>query len=534
LGIVPVEDDGSVYFYAPVRKDIFFQALDENVMAIQSMRSATYVQPGEQLTCVGCHEDKWTSPQIAATPKALTRPPSVIRTEVADGAVPFNFHRLVKPVFAKTCIPCHREQEPGKALVDMEYGSLKKYAFCFTAPRSLGGLIAEGSHTIPGHFGARASRMGRALLNPTHQEAVQAGVISEDDFRRVVLWLDCNSAQFGSVHSLKDVYAQLRDEIVFPKIDYQPWNPVGLEIYARDDTPPSPVTGLRITTTCDLSCTINLTWEPATDDESGVGCYAIYRDSQFLGWSVQPSYRDRDVIPGDRFTYHVLAVNRNGVVGPASERLTGAGRGRADAPNIVRWDDSNPRMIVSTSGGGPRGDLHDPLNLINGSGLSGSASETVFDNCLFVGPHGGRQYIKRILRGLNRSSLSGKNESHDTSERNMWQSEKNQIAGAWVQFDLGRTYCLEKMRIWNFNARPENGVQKANILISTDGANWEIHAEGVAFPRADGSDAYRGFEYDFGEAIAALGVRIHVKSNYGGDAVGLAEVQFLHAASEAR
>ena len=59
LGIVPVEEDGSVYCEAPVGKPLYFQLLDERGMAVQSMRSATYVHPGEQLSCLGCHEDKW-------------------------------------------------------------------------------------------------------------------------------------------------------------------------------------------------------------------------------------------------------------------------------------------------------------------------------------------------------------------------------------------------------------------------------------------------------------------------------------------
>ncbi|MCP4454748.1 MAG: hypothetical protein GY809_25085, partial [Planctomycetes bacterium] len=50
LGSVPVESDGSAYFEAPVGKAIYFQALDKNGLAIQSMRSATYVHPGEQMT----------------------------------------------------------------------------------------------------------------------------------------------------------------------------------------------------------------------------------------------------------------------------------------------------------------------------------------------------------------------------------------------------------------------------------------------------------------------------------------------------
>jgi hypothetical protein len=36
---VPVEADGSAYFEAPVGKSIYFQALDAQGMAVQSMRS---------------------------------------------------------------------------------------------------------------------------------------------------------------------------------------------------------------------------------------------------------------------------------------------------------------------------------------------------------------------------------------------------------------------------------------------------------------------------------------------------------------
>ena len=45
LGVVPVEEDGSVYCEAPVGKAIYFQLLDEKGMAVHSMRSATYVHP---------------------------------------------------------------------------------------------------------------------------------------------------------------------------------------------------------------------------------------------------------------------------------------------------------------------------------------------------------------------------------------------------------------------------------------------------------------------------------------------------------
>lgn len=78
IGTVPVEDDGSVYFEAPIEREIFFQAVDSTGMAVQSMLSGTYVHPGEHLSCIGCHEDKWTAAAPGHTPTALKRPPSTI------------------------------------------------------------------------------------------------------------------------------------------------------------------------------------------------------------------------------------------------------------------------------------------------------------------------------------------------------------------------------------------------------------------------------------------------------------------------
>ncbi|MBD3343640.1 MAG: hypothetical protein GF401_01105 [Chitinivibrionales bacterium] len=110
LGTVPVEEDGSVYFEAPVGRAIFFQALNEDGLAVQSMRSCTFVHPGEQLSCSGCHEDKWKAiPPPAQTPRAFQRPPSSITPDV-DGSCPVSFPRLVQPVLDSKCQPCHEKE----------------------------------------------------------------------------------------------------------------------------------------------------------------------------------------------------------------------------------------------------------------------------------------------------------------------------------------------------------------------------------------------------------------------------------------
>ncbi|MDQ1257774.1 MAG: hypothetical protein QG656_2380, partial [Candidatus Hydrogenedentes bacterium] len=111
LGTVPVEADGSVFFEAPAGKLLYFQAIDERGMAIQSMRSGTYVHPGERLTCLGCHEPKHAvSDKPNRVPLAMQRPPSRIAPEV-DGSNPFNYPRLIQPVLDRNCVACHEEKK---------------------------------------------------------------------------------------------------------------------------------------------------------------------------------------------------------------------------------------------------------------------------------------------------------------------------------------------------------------------------------------------------------------------------------------
>jgi len=219
LGTVPVEADGSAYFEAPPGKPIYFQALDKTGMAVQSMRSVTYVHPGETLTCQGCHERKHRPPNSPETiPLALSRPPSKIRPDV-DGSNPFNYPRLVQPVLDRHCVSCHQQRKA----IDLSgqiagnftrsYHSLAaKYGFYFHVSNgSINTGVHGGSRTIAGKFGARAS----ALLKYMGED--HYGVkLPPEDFHRLTLWLDCNSEFLGAY---ENVPAQLAGEIVKPSLE---------------------------------------------------------------------------------------------------------------------------------------------------------------------------------------------------------------------------------------------------------------------------------------------------------------------------
>jgi hypothetical protein len=220
LGTVPVESDGSVYFEAPVGKEIYFQALDEQGLAIQSMRSGTYVHPGEQLSCRGCHEPRREGPRNAITPLALRRAPSPIVPDV-DGSNPFNYVRLVQDVLNRNCVECHVRE---KALdlsgeVVQPYGWTQsysnlaaKYGFYFHVTNgALHSGVHGGARTIPGQFGARA-----AGLLPYLAEGHYGVKLSSEDLHRITLWLDCNSEFYGSY---ENTVAQSQGQLVHPTMD---------------------------------------------------------------------------------------------------------------------------------------------------------------------------------------------------------------------------------------------------------------------------------------------------------------------------
>jgi hypothetical protein len=113
LGTVPVEPDGSAYFEVPALRGLFFVALDENDLAVKRMQSFTTVQPGETLSCVGCHEHRAHAPldSTKADLLALQRPPSRI-APIRDVPEVIDFPRDIQPILDRHCVRCHDYDRP--------------------------------------------------------------------------------------------------------------------------------------------------------------------------------------------------------------------------------------------------------------------------------------------------------------------------------------------------------------------------------------------------------------------------------------
>ncbi len=217
LGVVPVEEDGSAYFEAPYGKQLIFQALDENNMAVQTMRAVAFVHPGEKLVCVGCHEpttESVSNTTESAQPLAFQRQPSKLEPECGP-VEPINYYRLIKPIVEERCIKCHIEKdiEPKS----MEHEDLRPYVYYYSGSMR-GGLTTTGTHggsrARPGRVGASESKLGKILFDENHIDSV-----SDEDRHKFIMWMDANALRLGA---FQDEEAQKRGELVWPLLDVEP------------------------------------------------------------------------------------------------------------------------------------------------------------------------------------------------------------------------------------------------------------------------------------------------------------------------
>jgi cytochrome c553 len=215
LGTVPVEQDGSACFVAPAGVPLYLQTVGADGMAVQTMRSLTYLQPGETTACVGCHEPRNTTP-ANRVPLALRRPPSTLAPG-PEGSLPFSYPRLVQPVWDRHCVACHGATEPAGGMCltgGLPDGSAYSHSYRALARKEWvhwfdsvngGEWIAL---TTPGQFGARASRLS-AFLRSGHGGVV----LPAEDLARVNLWLDVNVPFYGA-YEARHVAAQRESEAI--------------------------------------------------------------------------------------------------------------------------------------------------------------------------------------------------------------------------------------------------------------------------------------------------------------------------------
>jgi hypothetical protein len=195
LGTVPVETDGSAYFRVPSGIPVFFQVLDEKGLAVQTMRTLTYVQPGQTLSCIGCHESRELAPPRRDRPLASLRGPSKIKPG-PPGSWPLRFDRLVQPVLNESCVSCHSPAGDNAKAVALDLTPAKAYQSLLTfADKDLEKLAFEKDVSNIGQCPASNSKLLAVLTSHDSHKEVHLGL---DGFNRLVTWMDTYAQKLGS------------------------------------------------------------------------------------------------------------------------------------------------------------------------------------------------------------------------------------------------------------------------------------------------------------------------------------------------
>ena len=215
VGTVGVDENGSAAFEAPAGVPLQFQALDENGMAVMTMRTFTHLQPGEQAGCVGCHEPRTSTP-------AIQKPPTGVRVlKLQPPAGPrypggLSFVKTVQPVLDRYCIDCHGLRETaGKVnllgTIDAAEANIARAYRQLLASTAYASLTRDGRlvkiaqyqretwYSRPKDYFAHGGTLARLLLKG--HEKIQ---LPPDARQRIIDWLDLNAPLYGTYSWNKD------------------------------------------------------------------------------------------------------------------------------------------------------------------------------------------------------------------------------------------------------------------------------------------------------------------------------------------
>ncbi|MEI8235374.1 MAG: hypothetical protein WCH57_11920 [Verrucomicrobiota bacterium] len=199
LGSVPVDENGSAYFAAPSNVELYFEALDSSGKEISRMGSVTQITTGENVSCIGCHENR-LSPPPPARASAMARlkhPPDHLQPP-PWGAGNVDYVKQVQPVLDKYCARCHSGKAPaGK--IDLS-GDKTRYFNMSYETLCYGGwvdyyYINQGpTGVFPAmQTGSMVSRLTK-LLESKHQEVD----VDPESLRRIYSWIDANVPYYGT------------------------------------------------------------------------------------------------------------------------------------------------------------------------------------------------------------------------------------------------------------------------------------------------------------------------------------------------
>jgi hypothetical protein len=221
LGVVPIEADGSAKFLVPVGKPLLFQVLDEDGLAYQTMRSTTSVMPGEQISCIGCHENKMSAAVLPSSQPLAFSKPAVRLAKTPESGKPYGFVEMVQPILNAKCVSCHNAEkmEGGYDLSATigQNGYTASYRSLCRDNKMVPRFPERNQiqQTIPGGaIGSRGSKLIQ-LLKSKHADVT----LTPYELERIGTWIDLNAVFYGTYDSLLTRKQQQGEPIPMPTLE---------------------------------------------------------------------------------------------------------------------------------------------------------------------------------------------------------------------------------------------------------------------------------------------------------------------------
>ncbi|MDF7824839.1 hypothetical protein P4B35_12510 [Pontiellaceae bacterium B12227] len=202
IGLVPVEDDGSAFFKVPALRSVSLNVLDEDGRTLMRMGSDLHVMPHENLSCVGCHEQRelgyGAAPPNLGARAALRKAPVVPQKQGWGTQGLLDYCTVVQPVWDKHCIKCHSGPLPkGGVNLTGDKTRFHNQSYDQLVDRDIVDHLSvfslDHDETTPKTVGAIVSRIDE-FMDKTHC----GSELSWDEKFRVYCWIDANVPYYAT------------------------------------------------------------------------------------------------------------------------------------------------------------------------------------------------------------------------------------------------------------------------------------------------------------------------------------------------
>jgi hypothetical protein len=169
------------------------------------MQSFFTVQPGETVSCVGCHEHRNETLQPPRDVAATRRSPSPI-TPIAHAPGVFDFPRDIQPILDRHCVACHdyRPTErggpmAGGIILAGDRGPMFSHSYYML---TISGQFVDGRNLRQSNYPPRAIGSGASsLMKKVDGEHYQVRLNAEEQ-RWLRLWIDTGAPYAGTYAAL--------------------------------------------------------------------------------------------------------------------------------------------------------------------------------------------------------------------------------------------------------------------------------------------------------------------------------------------